>query len=274
MRRKPNKQEFTGTERELNSMTRELDELHNDVGMPAMWEGVSNMIDSMRTAESMQRDTSRRHFLVGAGSAIAGGAALLSVGAPVVAGAVTRRNLTSGAATAKAFPPAGLHGDLAVAAVAASLENLAVFAYTAGLGAATAGKLGKVPAAVATFATTAKGQHTQHAQAWNAVLRANGKARVTVTNPTLTPVVKADFAKVKDVAGLANLALLLETIAAETYQAETSKLMSKAAIALSASIEPVEMQHIAILYYVLGQYPGAQNAAGMPLAFSSTAKAV
>ena len=35
---------------------------------------------------------------------------------------------------AKAFPPAGLTGDLAVAAVAASLENLAaVYAYNAGL---------------------------------------------------------------------------------------------------------------------------------------------
>ena len=50
-----------------------------------------------------------------------------------------------------------------MAAVAASLENLAVFAYTAGLSAATAGKLGTVPPAVATFATTVKGQHQQHA---------------------------------------------------------------------------------------------------------------
>ena len=44
-----------------------------------------------------------------------------------------------------------------MAAVAASLENLAVFAYTSGLSAATAGKLGTVPPAVATFATTVKG---------------------------------------------------------------------------------------------------------------------
>ena len=274
MKMNKKKNEFAGTEAELTVMTRELDELHNDVGMPAMWEGVSNVIDSMRTADALGRDTSRRHFLLGASTALAGGAALLSVSVPSIAGAVTRKNSVSHAVTANVFPPKGLTGDLAVAAVAASLENLAVFAYTAGLGAASAGKLGTVPPAVATFATTARAQHTQHAQAWNAVLRANGKARVTITNPTLTPVVQSDFAKVTDVPGLANLALLLETIAAETYQAETSKLMSKAAIGLSASIEPVEMQHIAILYYVLGQYPGAQNAAGMPIAFSSTAKAV
>ncbi len=161
-----------------------------------------------------------------------------------------------------------------MAAVAASLENLAVFAYTAGISAVTANKLGAVPAAVANFAVTAKSQHMQHAAAWNAVLKANGKAQVSVVNPTLAPVVQADFAKVTNVGGLANLALTLETIAAETYQAETSMLKSKAAIGLSASIEPVEMQHIAILYYVLGMYPGAQTTSGIPLAFSSTSQAV
>ena len=160
-----------------------------------------------------------------------------------------------------------------MAAVAASLENLAVFAYTAGLSAATAGKLGTVPPAVATFATTVKGQHQQHADAWNAVLKSHGKAPVTVTNPKLTPVVQADFAKVTDVTGLAELALTLETIAAQTYQAETAKLKSSAAIALSSSIQPVEMQHIAVLYYVLGKYPGAQTASGTPLAFNPTSQA-
>ena len=33
---KHTKQTFEGTEGELISMTRDLDELHNDVGMPAM----------------------------------------------------------------------------------------------------------------------------------------------------------------------------------------------------------------------------------------------
>ena len=130
--------------------------------------------------------------------------------------------------------------------------------------AATAGKLGAVPPAVATFATTVKGQHQQHADAWNAVLKSHGKAPVTVTNPKLTPTVQADFAKVTNITGLAELAVTLETIAAQTYQAETSMLKSEAAIGLSSSIQPVEMQHIAILYYVLGMYPGAQTSVGYP----------
>jgi hypothetical protein len=262
---------FEGTEGELLSMTHELNELHYDVGMPAMREGVATMIDNMKGAA---RPTSRRTFLMGAGAAAAGGAAMLVIGsAPAVAGASTR-GLTSVKGVDAAFPPAGLKGDLAVAAVAASLENLAVFAYSAGLSAAGAGKLGAVPPAVATFATTVKDQHTQHAAAWNGVLKSNGKAAVTVTNPTLTPTVQADFAKVTDIAGLANLAITLETIAAQTYQAETSMLKSPAAIGLSSSIQPVEMQHIAILYYVLGMYPGAQDSSGAPLAFNPTSMAV
>ena len=50
-------------------------------------------------------------------------------------------------------------------------------------------------------------------------------------------------------------------------------LSSAAAIGLSSSIQPVEMQHIAILYYVLGEYPGVQSASGSPLAFSPTNQA-
>ncbi len=253
---------FEGSGSELQAMTMELAELHHDMGMPAM-----------NGAFTQMRGTSRRTFLMGAGAAAAGGAALAVVGSgtlPALAGASTRRLSTADAA----FPPAGLKGDLAVAAVAASLENLAVFAYAAGQAAATAGKLGTVPPAVATFATTVKAQHQQHADAWNAVLKSNGKAPVTVTNPTLTPTVQSDFAKVTDVTGLAQLAITVETIAAQTYQAETTMLESSAAIQLSSSIQPVEMQHIAILYYVLGMYPGAQTSSGTPLAFNPTSMAV
>jgi len=264
---------FAGTEAELVTMTSDLDQLHHDVGMPAMEAGVAEMIERMGDDAVPDRN-SRRTFLVGAGAAAVGGAALLTVGAaPGLAAALTRSERSLTPTRAAMFPPANLKGDLAVAAVAASLENLAVYAYNAGLTAATAGKLGTVPPAVATFATTVKGQHTQHAAAWNGVLSAAGKQKVTVTNPTLTPTVQSDFAKVTDVSGLAQLALTLETIAAQTYQAETAKLKSSAAIGLSSSIQPVEMQHIAILYYVLGEYPGSQSSTGTPLAFNPTNQA-
>jgi Ferritin-like domain len=273
MNRSKSTHPFLGTEAELSSMTRDLDALHHDVGIPATQAGVEEMIERMGGATVAPN--SRRTFLIGSGAAVAGGAALLALGAPGLAGAATRstRSLHSDAALRAAFPPAGLKGDLAVAAVAASLENLAVFAYTAGLSAATAGKLGTVPPAVAQFATTVKGQHTDHAAAWNGVLSGAGKKKVTITYPALTPTIQADFAKVTNITGLAQLALTLETVAAQTYQAETSMLKSASAIGLSSSIQPVEMQHIAILYYVLGEYPGAQSTSGTPLAFNPTSMA-
>ena len=48
---------YEGSEHELHVQTLELDELHHDVGMPAMAEALGHM-----------RSTSRRTFLMGAGA--------------------------------------------------------------------------------------------------------------------------------------------------------------------------------------------------------------
>jgi hypothetical protein len=180
-------------------------------------------------------------------------------------------NSSSSTTTTKAAssgsPTAGkLTGDLAVAALAASLENLAVAAYGDVLTAAGANKLGTVPPAVATFVTTVKGQHAQHAQAWNSAIVAAGHPAVTTTDPVLTPIVVADFKKVTDVTGAAKLALTLEDGAAATYQSAISAVKANSSVKVAASIQPVEMQHAAILNFVLGQYP-------VPLAFSTTTAA-
>jgi hypothetical protein len=114
---------------------------------------------------------------------------------------------------------------------------------------------------------------TKHPAAWNSGLAGAGKKKMTVTYPPLTPTIQADFTKVTDITGLTQLALTLETVATQTYPAETSILKCSAAIGLSSSIQPVDMQHIAILYYVLGEYPGAQTSSGTPLAFNPTNQA-
>ena len=178
----------------------------------------------------------------------------------------TSKATPSATTAAKPASPSTLTGDLKVAALATSLENLGIYAYGAGIKAAQAGKLGAVPPAIVTFATTAMAQHTDHAAAWNAVLTGAGKAKVTETDPVLTPTVNQMFAQVTDVAGLAKLALVIENIAAQTYQASISELSSTKAIQTSASIHPVEMQHAAILNLVLGNYP-------VPNAFNPTSSA-
>jgi len=264
------------TEAEITSMTADLDQLHHDVGMPSLYEGIAEWRESV--AASASRPTSRRIFLIGAGSALAGAGALAAVtSTPGLAAAATKgKGKTKperSSASRSANPEAGLKGTLAVAALAASLENLAVYTYTQALTAAAAGKLGTVPPAVGTFATTVRSQHEQHADAWNALLLSAHKHKVTATDPALTPTVNAALGKVTNVVDVAELALELETIAAETYQAEASRLKSPKAISVAATIQPVEMQHVAILYYVLGKYPGIQSSTGTPLAFSPTTKA-
>ncbi len=263
------------SEEEIARRTTELDELHHDVAMPSLRTSLEEWTDDLRSAS--MRTTDRRSFLLGAGGVLAGGAALVAISTtPGLAAAAGR----AGSGASSSNPPnarggiRGLSGDLAVAALAASLENLAVYAYSAGISAASAGKLGPVPPAVVAFATTAKSQHMDHAAAWNALLTASKKKAVTVTEPVLTPTVQKAFAKVTDIAGLAELALTLENTAAQTYQVESTRLHAKRAIATAATIQPVEMQHAAILYFVLGKYPGTQDSSGSPLAFNPTSLAV
>ena len=78
-----------------------------------------------------------------------------------------------------------------------------------------------------------------------------------------TAVIDPAFATVKDVPGLAMLALQLENVAAATYLESIGLIESAGGIKTSASIQPVEMQHAAILNFLLGQYP-------VPMSFSST----
>ena len=127
--------------------------------------------------------------------------------------------------------------------------------YQAGIDAATAGKLGAVPPAVVTFATTAQGHHKEHAAAWNAVLTSSKKKAVSGVDLTVKQDVDAAFAQVKDVPGLAKLALTLENSAAATYLAAINVVKAPAGIKTAATIQPVELQHAAILNFLLGQYP-------------------
>lgn len=251
------------SESELSELTVELDEMHHE-SMPQMYEAVAGWADLRRErgissiGDITSFAASRRGFLAGAGVAL-GGLVLAACGSSSSKG--------SSSSTTKAASGAGsgatLSGDLAIAALATSLENLAVATYQGGIDAA-AGKLGTVPPAVVTFAQTAQKQHMDHAAAWNAILTSAGKSEVTGVDSTVkTAVIDPAFAKVTDVAGLAKLALQLEDVAAATYLESIGLIKSPGGIKTSASIQPVEMQHAAILNFVLGQYP-------VPMSFAST----
>jgi hypothetical protein len=239
------------SEGELERLTRAMDDMHHEL-MPGMDERVAEWAELNRELRA-GRVTSRRRFLVGSGAAAVGGLLLAACGGS------SKTPPAGGTATTVA----GGGADLAVAALAAAIENLAVSTYQAGLDAASAGTLGPVPPAVSTFATTAQQHHRDHAAAWNSLLTSAGKEAVTGVDLTLKAEVDRALADVSDVGSLARLALSLENTAAATYQSGIGTLSDTGAIQVAASIQPVELQHAAILNFVLGNYP-------VPDAFTKT----
>jgi hypothetical protein len=240
-------------------MTDDLDEMHHET-MPKVYDQIAEWAD-LRGEGGQPRfqRPSRRLFLSGS-AIVLGGAALAAcsstLGTGTSAGSSTPTSSPVTTAGGQTGTTAGPSDDLKIAALATSLENLAVATYQSGIDAATANKLGPVPPAVVTFAQTAQQQHKDHANAWNAALAQAGQPKVTGVDMTVkTGVVDPAFAKVTDVAGLAMLALQLENVAAATYLSVIPVLTDKNGIMLTSTIQPVEMQHAAILNFVLGQYP-------------------
>jgi hypothetical protein len=228
------------TEGELSAMTSDLVDMHEET-FPKMREALADFGASMR----LKAPATRRSFLIGGGVAV-GGLALA---------ACSSDKGTSGSSGASASPSTKGGKDNAALATNASLENLAVFAYTTALSDAPKGKFGAVPAAVATFATVAMKQHGEHAQAFNSALTNAGGKAFTGPDPALKDAVLKAYGSIKDLPGLLKLALMLEDTAAATYTKQMGTLTSADGLAAVATIAPVERQHAAILHFVLGEYP-------------------
>ncbi|MGQ0521698.1 MAG: ferritin-like domain-containing protein [Actinomycetota bacterium] len=215
-------------------------------------------------AEAAFSGFSRRRFLVGTG--LAAGLAVVAAACgddddDTAGGTDTSSSMEDGASSGD---EAG--GDVAVAEFAAGLEVLAVGTYKAALDAATAGKLGAVPPAVAEFVQTAMAHHEEHLAAWNKVVTGAGGTAVSTPNAQLKPVVDAEFGKAKTIVDAAKLARTLEETAAATYLSAIPNLKSKDAVKLAASIQATDAKHVAILNFVLGEYP-------VPDVFAKTDKA-
>ncbi|HVE99664.1 MAG TPA: ferritin-like domain-containing protein [Mycobacteriales bacterium] len=239
------KDQMQCSEAELLAMTRDMDEMHRAT-FPQMQEMLADFGSSLRGRAS------RRSFLAGSG-VVVGGLALAACG-----GSGSDEGSTSGASTSPSTSTSGdgaASSDRAGLATNASLENLAVFAYDSALKAAPSGKFGTVPPAVATFAMTAMSQHAEHAKAFNAALVNAGGQEFTQPDPALAGAITEAFTALKDLPGLAKLALTLEQTATQTYTKQMGEFQSKEALALVATIAPVEHQHAATLLYVLGEYP-------------------
>lgn len=246
------KWELQVTETELSRMTKDLDEAHRET-IPTMFAKAKDFAEEIADKVGASKPLARRRFFMGVGG-VGVGVALAACGS---SGSGASGSPTTSSTPSK--PASPYTGDLKVVALATALENQAIAAYTAALGAAKAGKLGSVPPAVGQFAMTAMSQHADHAKAWNAVLTSAGKPTITTIPLSGQPAVEKALGSVTNVGDVAKLALQLENQAAQTYLFAEANVSSAGGISTAATIAPVEAMHAAILNFVLGQYPVPDN---------------
>lgn len=221
------------SEAELSAMIDDLDAMHHAT-LPTVRGHLAEM-----TEQRLVRGLGRRGLVLG-GLALVGAAA---------AGCTSVR--ASGAQSL----PADYKDDLRIAALAAALESLGVGAYQVALDEAGKGTYGTVPSAVGRFISTAQAHHQDHAASWNSVLA--GADRPAVTTPALKSAdAQLDLVtQAKTIPALVKAARDIENMAAATYLRSVRTLTDGKAIAVAATIAPVEAQHAAILGYLLGEYP-------------------
>lgn len=211
------------SERQLRRLTVDVDEQHRD-GMATM---ASDIAELHAETRNFRADT-RRSFLRKAGI----GAGALTIGTSVL--------------SFRSLLPAGAQeltdGDIAV--FAESVELAAVEAYKAAAGS------GKLQPAVVEVGTTFAGHHAEHAKAFAG---ASGGKATGKPNPKLLEAVGGQLGSAKDQAAILTIAYDLENAAAATYLFALGALKSEAALALTASILPVESQHAAVLGSALGK---------------------
>ena len=207
------------------------------------------------------RRVPRRQLLAAGGSAALGGLVLAACGNK------SKSDKSTGEApTTPTTAATRLVGDLKVAALAVSLENLAVNTYQAVLDSVAAGRIASLPPAMMSFLQVAQRHHREHADAWNAVLAGAGRPKVTGVDVVVKPTIDQSLAQVRDGASLARLGLTVESVVAATYVSGLAVLVNTKTIQTAASIHPVEMQHVAILNLVLGQMPVPDSFAKVDLA--------
>jgi hypothetical protein len=154
--------------------------------------------------------------------------------------------------------------------VAASVEVLAVDAYTTVREAGTTAGFGDLPPAIAQYVDTALDHHQVALGAWNAVLVAAGRPAITVAPVDLASAISEQLGAVTDGAGAARVASGLEGLVAATYLDALGKLVSEPAIRLAGSIMSVDRQHISLLLFAIGEYPVPETFATAESAYVPT----
>lgn len=195
----------------------------------------------------------RRGFL-----AATAGAAMAAVTVTAGCGSDTRTRLATGGAS---------DTDLTAATHLAGLEVVAAQTYEIAADAVKSRLLGTVPFGVNEYIATGIAHHRAHQKAWNQLLTKANRSAVTVPDGTLKPRIDTKLTEVDDLPKALYLMEMLEDTLAQTYLKAIGKLHSERAIRTAAAIQVVDQQHLAIIRYIVGQYP-------IPNAFQVTDRAL
>lgn len=151
--------------------------------------------------------------------------------------------------------------DVVILRTASSIEELAIAAYQ------TAIDSGLVKtAAIADAAKLFQEQHREHAKLFRSQTEAAGGQAFTTPNPVILAAIKPTIDALKDEMGVVALAFDLETVAAQTYQANVGTFTDIKLNQTIMSVGGVEARHAAVLAGVLQQMQ-------VPAAFQRTDKA-
>jgi len=202
----------------------------------------------------------RRAFLTAATAAATAAAAAAVAGCSGGGHTSPAPTSTTTSTTAAGAPRPS--GDLALAARAAALENALGAAYTSVLG---LDRLGTLPAGLKALWETFGSHHRDHATAWNAILTAAGATIVTAADAGFSQsVITPGLAAVKDTDGAIAFVAGIERTAAATYLVAVEQVLTTTgALQTAAAIQPVELQHVAMLEVLRGSDP-------VPASFATT----
>ncbi len=132
-----------------------------------------------------------------------------------------------------------------------ALEVLAVSTYERALGPGAV----KLPPAATAFATAALSHHQRALGQWNSALALTEAPAVTQPPAGLQAAVDQAFAKVTDAKSFAKVALMVEQSVCDSYMATLPTLEAKSAVTLAGAFQVVGAEHIAVLHFLLGEYP-------------------
>jgi hypothetical protein len=189
----------------------------------------------------------------------------LQIGGTVTLGAVLAACLGDGGSETSREDTGGAEGrrtDITITRTFTSIEEVAVAVYGAGL---ASGLL--ATSAVIDLANLFESHHREHAALFRAATRDLRGEPFTEPNPVVMQQLRPRIDGLQDEAAVVTLALDVETVLAETYQATVGAFGDKSFNVASMSVGAADARHAAALAQVLQQPPA-------PLAFQGTDQAV